>query len=281
MAALLLATSCTKSASTSDEPNIGYGRLAIEFSADSAITMTTTRSDSDKYYLDAALIPSQEEFVLTIEGSYIDSESGETKQLSRSYENLEAYNTAESLDGETAPPTLPAGDYTFTLSDGGDTAEESAMNVCFSGSTSITLYAQDFDATACVTVSMQNAAIALETSEYFDGYFAGGATLKLSTEGGASISYDSYDYDEQTILFVAPLTTLYLEGTATKQAPTEDPESAPTVTFVKSEIGSTTAGTLSRVVVDAAEAGGGKISIILDDTITEIIYETIELNPIQ
>ncbi len=276
IAALLIAVGCDKSGS-GEEANVGYSRLSIEASTNPTISMTTTRTEQAKYTIDEALIPTSDELSLTIEGSYIDPESGKTESLTRSYENLDAYNRAE----DDCPPMLPAGDYTFTLSDGRETSEESATNPCFSGSTSLTLYAQDYDAEATISVTLQNSIIALDTSDTFDNYFAGGATLKLTTKGGATIDYDSTNYDPETILFVAPSTTLYLEGKGTKQNPTEDVDSAPTVTFAKSEIGTTTKGVLSRVIVDAANAGAGKISITLDDTITDIIYETIELNPIQ
>ncbi|MFR9557013.1 MAG: DUF4493 domain-containing protein [Rikenellaceae bacterium] len=278
IAAVLFAISCNDTETGAEEPNIGYGRLAIETSTDNVITATTTRSDI--YYLSEDLLPSDDELTLYVEGIYIDSDSGETMTFSQGYESLDAYNESEEVDGVMCPPYLPAGDYVFTITDSSDDTVESATNACFTGSSDVTIYARDYNATANITLKLRNSIIAIETTEWFDNYFAGGATLKLSTESGSEIIYDSTSSDEENnaILFVPASTTLYLEGEGTKQSPTEDPSDASTVTFTKSSIGTTTAGILSRVAVDAATAGGSKITITLDDTITDISYETIELN---
>ncbi len=280
-AAALLLLGCSESVEdlSSSQANVGYGRVYLSSTITNEVELSSTRSEEvSKYYIDDSLLPSSTDLSLIIDGDYIDAETGETMELFYYYESLDAYNTAEDV-GELIPPYLPAGTYTFTLSDNKKTSVEGETNACFSGSKQITVVARDSDGQETISVTLQNSIITLSTTEEFDNYFEGGAKLTLSTEGGAEINYDSsLDLGEQ-YLFVAPDTKLYLEGEATKQDPDgSGSTSASTVTFTRIEIGTTTKGALSRVSVDAEETGGSMITIILDDTVESVGSDEIELN---
>lgn len=270
--------SCSKQAEESSSLNIGEGRMAILLDTQSAITATTRSGDT--YELPEAVIPSEEDFSIAITGSYIDATTLETKSYSYSYESLEAYNTAEEMAGGVkTPPFMPAGNYTATISNKGDESIENSTNACFAGSVDFTIEARITDGTATIMAKLQNSVVRVQTTTDFDSYFSGGATLILSTESGTTLTYSvPNEATEDEILFVSPGTTLYLEGSGVKDAPTENESSAPTVTFAKAAIGTAAAGEMSTVVVDAEEAGGTVLNITLDDTITSVTEQKTELN---
>ncbi|MFI3258995.1 MAG: hypothetical protein R3Y16_02745 [Rikenellaceae bacterium] len=277
---------CSKeSSSTGEEQNIGFGRVEISAETFASVETTDTRSSVSTYTIPEELYPTNETLSIKISGTYIDSDDNLEKEYNYSYATLKAYNTADiDSDGNLLPPYIPAGTYTFTLTSTGDISTESATNAFFSGSAvDVVVEARIVDTEISIPISLQNSILRLDVTEDFTSYFEGGASLTLSTESGSTLYYNYPDNsaNEGAVLYVAPQTKLYLEGSATKQSPTENPDDAPTVTFSKSELSSTTtAATMSTVTVDATDAGGSSISVSVDGTITEISNESFELNPL-
>lgn len=259
--------------STNDEATqgseMGYGSLAI-----SALVEVGVETRSDTYSIATELIPTSESLSITIEGLEADEQGSYYYQK---YDNLDAYNSAED-DGETqSPPMLLEGDYLVTLSNEVDPTAESATNALFEGSATMTVVARDYEKQETISVVLTNSIVRLETTTDFDNYFAGGATLTLSTDNGAELYLDTHNKSED-ILFVVAETTLYLEGEGVKQPATEDPDSGTSVTFTKSEIGTAAKGAMTTISVDAQETGGAYITITFDETI-KYIDIPIQLNP--
>ena len=75
------------------------------------------------------------------------------------------------------------------------------------------------------------------------------------------------------MIFVKAESKLFLSGTATKS------QNGVEVQFPEHEIGSTVARTWHKIEVDASQVGQGSIDIRLDDTLTPIELEEIEINP--
>ncbi len=278
----LLFVACSEG--STESPNTGEGRVEIALSSRS--TAADSADDESRFEIPAELIPSEDQFSLTIEGSYTDPTTGEEMEYSQSFGSIEEYNTSgvDRTDGVTpTPPYLPAGDYTATIVGGGDaegTIEtESATNAIFGATVSFTVVARDLTAQLNINATLQNSIIRLEATDLFQSYYAGGSTLRLITEAGSQIevTYPLSDDYTQEMLFVPAESKLYLEGEGVKQ-PTTGTATGTTVTFSKSYIGSTTACELATVIVDAATAGSTTITVTLDDTIDFTEKEDIDLN---
>lgn len=247
---------CGCSANEAEVVVEGYGRVAFDVTTQAKLPTTATRSDM--FELPARYTPSVEDMTLRVVADNLE--------FDESYESVAEYN--ELL------PYLPAGDYTAFVVNG---AEESAQ---FSGSVAFTAVARRLDAQESLVATLQNSALTCEPTESFLGYFAGGATLVVSTESGErfTFEYGEESSDDLEIYFVDAGLDIYLEGEGTKQAATESGR-AETVTFAKQKIGTTAATTMSRIEVDASGAGGASLKITLNDTITEFIESELELNP--
>ncbi len=275
----MASVACSKTAEESSASlNVGEGQMTILLDASSQISATTRSADT--YELPESVIPSESDFSLSITGTYIDESTLETKSYSYSYASIEEYNTAyEAAGGVKSPPYMPVGSYTATITDNRDMSEESSTNACFAGSVDFEIEARIVTATTTVTATLQNSVIRIQTTDDFNNYFEGGATLTITTESGATLNYTTpTDSDEEDILFVVPATTLYLEGSAVKQSPTESDSAAPTVTFAKQFIGTVTAGEMSTILVDADQTGGATFNVTLNDEITNFNEVNTELN---
>ncbi len=282
---LFIAALCAScSTDEAQMPDSGYGAMRIELATNSTANITLSddamRSTLSTTEIPAEFIPTEDDFSLKITGSYYDYESDSYLDFEQEYDTLSAYNTAEVDEDNPSlshPPYLRAGEYTAVMESGEGVNVESATNAHFKGELSFTIRGRDYDATGTLTATLQNSMIMLTTTPYFESYFAGGATLTLSTTQTTSITIDTTDaesYDQ--MLFVSPATTLYLEGSGTKQP--QGNGSAESVTFTKTSIGTTSAQTLTTVVVDADDAGGKFIEVLLNDTSVEINEVDIDLN---
>ncbi len=264
-----LAVACSKE--DGSDANVGYGSAKIVVTTDSVVAVGETRADS-YYEIPSALLPSSADLVLSIVGEYVDPESGETKQFNSQYESLDAYNEDE--------PLLYAGEYTATVSNYTDLAGEGETYACFSGSANFEVVART---TGSITIpaTLQNSIVRITATSDFCNYYENGAELTASTDAGSTLLYSHPDNsaNDGKILFVAPETTLYLEGWGVKQNPTES-TTASTTTFVKSVIGQTVASQMSTISVDAGSTGGAGLTITLDDSITKVYEESVQLNPL-
>ncbi len=261
----------------------GVGRISLGVSASNAIEIidsSESRATTSTVEIPAEFIPEADDFSLVITGTYYDPSSETYMDFYEEYESLSAYNNMEIDTDDPSqynPPYLVAGTYTAVMEYGEGVDVESATNAHFKGTLEFEIVARDVDGVATITATLQNSMIKLTTTEYFKKYFEGGATLTLSTTQQSKIIVDTMDAEsEEQFLFVSPETTLYLEGEGVKQDPGNG--SAPTVTFSKSAIGTTTAQTLSTVVVDADDAGGAAIEITMDDNYTEINEIDVDLH---
>ena len=77
---------------------------------------------------------------------------------------------------------------------------------------------------------------------------------------------------ESEPVFVKAGTSLYFSGTAVKTNGVE-------VSFPRTEIAVTKARTWQTLGIDASEAAGGTVEIVLDDSVVEVKEISIELNP--
>jgi hypothetical protein len=122
-----------------------------------------------------------------------------------------------------------------------------------------------------ITASLTNSVISLECGEWFKKYYSE-AQFTVQTEAGNNFSF-THSSSPDTPIFVKPGSKLLLKGTAVKA------QNGVKVEFPQQQIGVTTARTWHKIRIDASQAGQGSISIRLDDTLTEVPPQEIELNP--
>ncbi len=257
IALALLASSCNKSESVSSD--WGYG--SVDFSCTTLSSVgedSRSEEEESRYIIPESLIPSTEDIIVLISGSYIDPDSSD--ECSYSYGPLTLGEYSNSL-----PMMVASSDYNakFYIGEQGKEGEEATY---FSGSTPFEVVARA-EMTQSVVISLQNSIIALEATDIFSAYYLN-ASFTVETSAGNSFSFE---IPNEKIVFVEAGTTLSLSGVATKS-------SGESVTFNKSVIGNTTSQTMSRIKISAESIGGENINITLDDTITEVEATTIELN---
>ncbi len=268
---ILLAAALFSACSINEALDIteGEGRMDFSVQVNSEVeSASTTRAESDTYTISADLVPTTSELKLEIyeKNSYSDSEI--TYELYKEYASVDDYDT----------PAMPAGNYTAVVTNGGDINEESETNAVFADSVDFVINSVEEVGSTTLTATLQNSIIKLEVTDDFNNYFAGGATLKLTTDAGSELELNfPLDADEvEKILFVTPGTKLYLEGSAVKQDPGTG--TAPTVTFTKNQVGTAVQGAMNSVLVDASETGGATITITINDTITTVSTTTVDVN---
>lgn len=245
----LLGASC----STEDTPGTTAGEGTAEFR-----TIICSQVENDTQVramidLPANCQPAADNFHLVVR-----NQEGTVEYLAE-YQTFSTY---------TAPP-MPRGHYSATISYGNPSQEGSAA-YCYEGSSDFTILARE-TIQGNITASLTNAAVSLECSEWFNKYYVD-AQFIVRTASDNSFSFVPAT-SAQTIVFVKPGTKLFLKGTATKA------QNGVQVVFPEQEIGGTTARTWHKIAVDASQAGQGSLSIRLDDTLTPVLPEEIELNP--
>ncbi len=267
--AMLLLGGCIKSNDTTPTQEAGQGSITF-----AAVTSTGAESADEGeaiYNIPESLIPSEAELSLRITGSYKDNLSGVMTDFDETFDNVEAFNTAE--DG--SPLVMWSGTYEAEISNGAETSVESVDNACFSsGVYSFSIIKDNFEQEASLTVSLVNSIIRMKFDEYFLSYF-NSAELTVTTQSGGEFTFDPFSADiEDYIVFVAPDTELTLHGEATRTS------GGSGVVFPQSVIGSAKAGYMNTIVVSAKEVGGLTLNINLNTDIVEIHEDTVELNPL-
>ncbi len=288
MATALVACSESGDESPQSQLNIGEGSVTIAMSVEGFVAETITKAE-EMFEIPTRLLPTEDElsaFELHITGTYYhEGDTSELLTFDETYESIEAYNTAGTDKSDPTiltPPYLPAGDYTATITDGRDRATEGegAEYGCFSGEMEFTVVAQRYDAEQSVTAYMDNSLVRLQLTEGYETYFPE-SSLQLKSGSGTIFTFD-FPIDEEAeerFVFVEAATTLYLAGSATKQDPGNG--SPATVIFETTEIGSALAGGVTTVVVDAASAGTLTVEVTVDDSITTIYEQSIDLNDVE
>lgn len=279
-AALLAACGAEEESSIDLSIPEGMGCVPIELSISDSVESNVTKANSydENYSIPEELIPSEDKFKLML---YKKSDETNEYELYKEYDKVSDYSNAEvdKYDPEvTYTQYLPAGSYAAVASDGGDIDIESSTNVVYGDSTTFTVIERNVTATKFMVAELENSIIRLKVTDNFNNYFAGGASMTLSTANGSEIAVE-FPFDDKaqdSILFVAPETRLFLAGTATKQDPGTG--SAPSVTFSKKEVGSTVINKMNTVLVDVEEAGGATIKISLNDQIIDVPIVEIDLN---
>ena len=212
--------------------------------------MVETRATTD---LPQTVIPDAGDFWLLIKGK----PGTETESFSAEYEQFRTYDK----------PYMASGDYTATVRYG-DPTQEGVTAYCYEGTQDFTILARQ-TIQQSITASLVNSVISLSCSEMFNKYYTN-AEFTVRTESGNEFSFANAS---SAMIFVKPDSKLFLSGTATKS------QNGVEVTFPEHEIGSTVARTWHKIVVDASQVGQGSIDIRLDDTLTPIEIEEIEINP--
>lgn len=169
-------------------------------------------------------------------------------------------------------PLLTAGDYTARFT-GGDPSAEGPEAAYFEAEHSFTVVARKAS-TETVSISLANSVVSVLVSQWFADYYPV-YNISIRTESGYTVSYSNSGTEpgtETSPVFVKAGTALYFSGTATKTNGTE-------VSFPETRIAGTKARTWQTVSVNASQAAGGSIEIVLDDTPVDIKEVAIELNP--
>ncbi len=259
----------------------GMGRVNFSLSINDQVDISTTRATNVYYFIPDSLIPTKEELPLKIYQEVTNENDSTYYALYQEYESVDEYNNAEVDDDDPelyTSPYLPAGNYAATVSNGLDINVESNVNAVYGDSISFTVVARKTDVTKAITAKLTNAIVRLSVTENFNSYFAGGASLTLSTENDSSftVEFPLSEGAVDSVLYVAPQTKLYLKGSAVKQDPGTG--TAPTVTFTKSEIGVAKQYYMNTVLVDVDEVGGSTIEVSINDQFTQIDPEDFNLN---
>ncbi|MFI3288753.1 MAG: DUF4493 domain-containing protein [Rikenellaceae bacterium] len=256
--------------STDDSLNItmdeGMGRMNLSVEINDEVEASISTRAEESYSIPTDLVPESGDLKLSIYKRSGNNEDA-TSELYGEYVSLDDYDT----------PSMPVGYYTATVESGEGIDTESSTNAVFSGSVDFTVTDSEEAGQAAISASLANAIVSLQVTDAFNNYYAGGATLTLSTENGGEITIDfpnASSTDE--ILFVAPEAALYIAGTAVKQDPGTG--TAPTVTFAKSKVGVATTGMMNNIIVDATETGGASITVTINDTITTVSTTTVDVN---
>ena len=151
-----------------------------------------------------------------------------------------------------------------------DPQQEGSTAFCYQGALDFTILARK-TIQKTITASLTNSVISLECGEWFKKYYSE-AQFTVQTEAGNNFSF-THSSSPDTPIFVKPGSKLLLKGTAVKA------QNGVKVEFPQQQIGVTTARTWHKIRIDASQAGQGSISIRLDDTLTEVPPQEIELNP--
>ncbi len=262
---LTLLAACSTDDSQDITMDEGMGRMNLSVEINDEIEASISTRATESYSIPTELVPESGDLKLSI---YKKSGSEETiYELYQEYASLDDYNA----------PSMPIGHYTATVESGEGIDVESETNAVFKGSIDFTVTDSEEAGESAISASLANAIVSIQVTDAFNNYYAGGATLTLSTENGGDITIDFPNASStDKILFVAPETTLYISGTAVKQDPGTG--TAPTVTFAKSEVGVATTAMMNNIIVDATETGGASITVTINDTITTVSTTTVDVN---
>lgn len=263
IAALFIACSKDDSSST---PNL-MGQMSISAQVNGEVEqVSSTRATSESYTIDSELVPLEDDLDLTL---YILS--GDERTLYMAYESLEVYNN----DGEL--PYLPYGQYRALVTNGKDSSEEGAESAFFADSVEFTLIDSNV-VSKSLDVKLANSIVQLKVTDSFNNYFAGGATLSLSTADGAEleVEFPLEEDAEEAILFVKAGAEISLEGEAIKQD--TGTGAVTTTTFTKCAIGMAEAGVMNTYTIDTASAGGAEVTFTINDTIVTTSSTSIDVN---
>lgn len=245
---------CAKEDATTDSS--GYGSVDFQCNTISIVENTTqTRATVE---LPSEVIPEANLFSLNITGDYLDPVSGEAKRYEQDYSNMDAYDS----------PIVPKGDYIAGISYG-DINLEGADRACFKGSASYEIIARK-EIEQAITAKLVNSAIAVTFDEWFNKYYAN-AIITIRTE--SNNSFDFTQTSSSMLIFVKPITKIFMSGSATKI------QNGVVVEFPEFEIGATKVQTKHTINVEASEVGGAIFNVTFDDTVIEVTPEEIELNP--
>lgn len=242
---------CTKSDSPAEQ---GQGQVAFTLSTSDEVAATGSDQTRATRRLPANYVPDAENFTLTITDS--------NNQLVAVYESLNDYDQ----------PLLEHGAYNakFTF---GQPISEGGMAIYYEGSTVFQVIARKTSSVS-LTAKFAKSAISVSTSEWFRNYYAS-ATLTVRTESGHSVAFSVRNGSQQpgsdAIDFIIPDTNIYLSGTAKKTNGVE-------VKFPETLIGKSKLKTWHTIDIDMSVAAQLSLSVILDDTLSEIPVE-VELNP--
>ncbi|MFR9620575.1 MAG: DUF4493 domain-containing protein [Rikenellaceae bacterium] len=256
--AVLMMGSCNRSSDLGAVDESMCGTTSFNCSTQS-IVVEMTRAESS-YTIPADKVPSVDDLTVVIGGRYIDSTTQEESTYSYGPLLVSEYN-------EALPKMVASSDYSASFYYG--EAEAEGEDACyFAGSIDFEVVARGATNEE-VTVTLQNSIISMTNDEMFSNYYTDAVFTVKSSSGNSFV----FSLPSEKIVFVEAGTTLTLSGVANKVS------SGESVTFNATEIGQTTARTMSRINVEAnSGVGGENISITLDDTITEMEEITVELN---
>lgn len=244
---VLVLSSCDKATIniTSSEGSVTFTSKCVES------ILVSESAKSSTFTLDQRLVPTEKDFTLKIPSEYSSI----------------SYNYASFADIDTL--LLSEGFYTAQINYGDDTLE---------GDSCSSFYGElDFEVVARkvtkenITASLSRSMFSLDCSDWFKAYYPE-YDLKVTTESGTEFDFDELSNGTLTY-FIRSNSAVYLNGTATKTNGYD-------VTFNKTKIlDASSLQTLHKITVDAAQAGGGYITISVDLDLTEIPAIELELNP--
>lgn len=259
-AACALLTALAAGGGCADDPaeeSEGQGRIefALSTSGDVPTADQPVRAEARRT-LPASCVPIEGHFSLRI----TDAQDTE----------LHYYPTREEYD----TPLLERGAYHGYFAYGNPEAEGPTAYY-YEGSVDFTVVARKTTVVPA-TAALANAAVSLETTEWFDNYYTT-ANLKIRTESGYERTFTvnkgaGLRPNPAVPFFVKPDTRLFLSGTALKTNGVE-------VAFTETEIGRSRARYWHSVKVDMSQSAQLTLHVTLDDEPTEIKETIVELNP--
>lgn len=244
-------------ACTETEVVVQEGTGSVEFRCSTVngvqYSPASTKADGQTRTLPEGILPESADLKLGITGP--DGYSAE-------YETVAAYDA----------PQMRAGDYTAVFSYGNPEREGSDA-AYFETGHPFTVVARK-SSIETVTVPLANSVVSVTVSQWFADYYPE-YDIRIETESGYAMAFSGEDTEpeaESEPVFVKAGTSLYFSGTAVKTNGVE-------VSFPRTEIAVTKARTWQTLGIDASEAAGGTVEIVLNDSVVEVKEISIELNP--
>ena len=245
--------SCSRTEAETRNGSDEYGTVEFQCNARREIKYIATRADGQTKVLPENVIPPIESLSLDIS-------------------NSEGFSSHYDVFSEYDQPYLASDEYSAKFVYG-DPEMEGPDAAYFETVHPFKVIARK-TSTENVSVPLANSVYSVIFSQWFSDYYQE-YNINIETEAGYSVAYKSGDNPagtESSPVFIKAGSGLYLSGNATKTNGVE-------VSFPRTQIAVTKAGTWQTININASQASAGAIEIVLDDSVLEIREISVELNP--
>lgn len=256
-------------------PTTGYGTLNLAAECSTTVEAAArTRTSSGADHTGQVPLPGGDYTIPKAKEMGLRIESADP-----TYDFVQSWAAAALYDPHN--DWLWATDYTVTLFSGDEYVGIDAMPEgidlpYFEGSARLRVLAGIEPTDVRIKARVMNTIVRIEFTDRFKGYFANGATFKLTTAAGNefTVGYTAEDPATPEIYHYIRPAAFTISGEATKQRPSASMQ-APTVKFADTVNAAPDASTLYTYTFDLSEAGNtDEATITLNDT--PISTETID-----